>query len=136
MVVTGKGIHQVNRKDQLCYEVRIPEIDDGTIFHISCSNFRVDTAAATPFEDELVANAPPPRARTAAEEHTAIRASFSNVARSELVQEVAELRQQGIEVDDDNEPAPQECPANAANYSTGGGMDNTYCLCPKATELL
>lgn len=128
MVVTGKGIHQVNRKDQLCYEVRIPEIDDGTIFHISCSNFRVDTAAATPFEDELVANAPPPRARTAAEEHTAIRASFSNVARSELAQEVAELRQQGIEVDDDNEPAPENAqPTPQTTAQVGEWITPTVC---------
>ncbi|KAL7504256.1 hypothetical protein ACHAXN_002514, partial [Cyclotella atomus] len=93
-----------------------------------CSNFRVDTAAATPFEDELVANAPPPRARTAAEEHTAIRASFSNVARSELAQEVAELRQQGIEVDDDNEPAPEKAqPTPQTTAQVGEWITPTVC---------
>lgn len=104
-VVTGKAPHNVNRKNQMCYEVRIPSIDDGTIFHVVCSNFRVGTAAGTPFEDEL---APAPRqAAAATNDEVELRTSHANVNRSELAQEVAELRQQGIEVDDDNEPAPE-----------------------------
>ena len=52
VLVVGKGVHRVNRKDQLCYECRISEIDDNTIFHISCNNFKVETSPSTPFEDE------------------------------------------------------------------------------------
>jgi hypothetical protein len=51
-LVVGKGIYRVQKKDQLCYECRIPDIDDNTIFHIVCRNFKVEDAAATPFDDE------------------------------------------------------------------------------------
>ena len=48
----GKGTHRVNRKDQLCYECRNPEID-GTVFHICCGNFKIEEAPSTNFEDEI-----------------------------------------------------------------------------------
>ena len=50
----GKGTHRVNWKYQLCYECRIPKIDNGTIFHICCGNFKIEEAHSTPFEDEIV----------------------------------------------------------------------------------
>ncbi len=34
VLVIGEGQTTVNRKEQWCYIVRIPEIDDGTEFHI------------------------------------------------------------------------------------------------------
>jgi hypothetical protein len=34
-------------------------IDDGTIFHIVCSNFQIDTAGIIPFKDEVAAASPP-----------------------------------------------------------------------------
>jgi len=52
-LIVGKEIHRVQKKDQLCYECRIPDIDDNTIFHIVCRNFKVEDAAATPFDDEM-----------------------------------------------------------------------------------
>ena len=52
----GKGIYRVQKKDQLCYQCRIPDIDDNTIFHIVCRNFKVEDAAATPFDDERPLN--------------------------------------------------------------------------------
>ena len=41
--LVGKGTHCVNRKDQLCYEFRIPKID-GTVFQIFCVNFKIEEA--------------------------------------------------------------------------------------------
>jgi hypothetical protein len=58
VLVVGKGVHRVNRKDQLSYECRISEIDDNTIFHISCNNFTVETAPSTPFEDKIGPSTP------------------------------------------------------------------------------
>ncbi len=46
VLVTGEGKRCVNRKEQMCYLVRINDFDDGTIFHIVKKNFRVDTAPA------------------------------------------------------------------------------------------
>ena len=52
VLVTGKGIRKVQHKDQMCYLVRIPEINDSTIFHIVKKNFKVLKAPAVPFESE------------------------------------------------------------------------------------
>ena len=49
----GKGIHRVNRKDQLCYECRIPAID-GTVFHYCCGNFKIEEDPSTTFKYEIV----------------------------------------------------------------------------------
>ena len=110
--LVGKGMHKVNRREQLCYKCRIPEIDNGVIFHITCKNFRVETVGATPFDDEIVVSAKiapqetgPVTVATAGD-----RLSLHDVApniRGVLAEEIAELRQQGVEVDDDNEPAPK-----------------------------
>ena len=54
VLLVGKGVHRVNRKTQMCYECRIPEIDNSTIFHIVCNNFKVETLPSTPFQDEIV----------------------------------------------------------------------------------
>ena len=57
LVVTGKDLFPISRKDQVAYKYRIPEIDDGIEFHICANNFRVDQDPAQPFEDESVATA-------------------------------------------------------------------------------
>jgi len=58
VLVVGKGVHRVNRKDQVSYECRMSEIDDSIIFHIVCNNFKVETSPSTPFEDESVPSTP------------------------------------------------------------------------------
>jgi hypothetical protein len=134
VLVVGKAIHHVSRKDQLCYEVRIPEIDDSTIFVICCGNFKVEVEGATPFEDEVVVNAvvTAPTARDVevarvADMRTASEDVVPNISGA-LAQEVAELRQQGIEVDDDNEPAPENAqPAPRASADVGEWITPTIC---------
>ena len=101
VLVTGKATHRVNRKQQICYERRIPEIDDGTIFVISVNNFKVDEAASTPFPDEAspVANqetrATPSQAQAAATANTVIQTSTANIdsTLNAHALEVSELRQ-------------------------------------------
>eukprot|EP00957_Ditylum_brightwellii_P061877 4696159-Ditylum_brightwellii.AAC.1 len=51
-LIVRKGIHRVQKKDQLCYECQILDIDDNAIFHIICHNFKVEDAATTPFDDK------------------------------------------------------------------------------------
>ena len=53
VLLVGKGIHRVNRKDQLCYECRIPAIDV-TVFHICRGNSKIEEAPSTTFKDEIV----------------------------------------------------------------------------------
>ena len=120
--MVGKAVHWVNWTDQLCYKHRIAEIDDNTVFHIMRNNFKVDTAASAPFEDEAVMSAQQlsDEARVvteAREQDAALRIDGRDVLPNiggGLAQEIAEMRQQGIEVDDDNEPAPK----NAAPLAT------------------
>ncbi len=131
-LIVGKGVHRVNRKDQMCYECRLAEIDDNTVFHIVCNNFKVEVEGATPFEDEGVVSAPAPatsaqnaeRARIAAL-RTAGEDVSSNIGN--LQQEIAELRQQGIEVDDDNEPAPENANPTVAEFTVGEWITPTIC---------
>ena len=120
----GKGIHRVNRKDQLCYECRIRKIDNGTVFYIFCGNFKIEEPPSTPFEDEIVVRTvvtgpqDPERKQT-----TTLRESFADVDMNinvGLSQEIVELRQQRIDVEDDNDPAPQNAQTSAPETNTIG----------------
>jgi hypothetical protein len=42
--VTGEGTWNANRKEQMCYIVRINDFDDGTVFHIVKKVTRATTA--------------------------------------------------------------------------------------------
>ena len=52
VLVIGEGERIVNRKEQWCYIVRIPEIDNGSEFHIVKFNFSVTVAPVVPFTGE------------------------------------------------------------------------------------
>ena len=139
VLVVGKGTHRVNRKDQLCYECRIPEIDDNTVFHICVGNFKVEEAPSTPFPDEVTAAparvAPPTRNEEGRIVDIALRTSHTDVPSniSGLAEEIAELRQQGIQVDDDNEPAPENAQPAAPSTSTVGEWI-TPTVCPRRAD--
>ncbi len=49
VLIIGKGQRRVQKKDQWCYIVCIPEINDGSEFHIIKFNFKVKVAPAVPF---------------------------------------------------------------------------------------
>ena len=57
VVVTGKELFRISRRDQLAYKRCINEINEGSEFHICANNFRVDQDPVQPFEDELMATA-------------------------------------------------------------------------------
>ena len=116
-LVCEEGDPRVNQKDQLCYKFRITEIDNDTVFHICCGNFKIEEAPSTPFEDEIVARKvvaspqDPERERT-----TALCESVTGAATNVnggLQQEVAELCQKGIEVEDDKDTAPKNAQLSA-----------------------
>ena len=132
VLITGKGMHRVNRKDQLCYECRINEIDDGTVFHIVTNNFKIETEGATPFPDEINAHVSTTTPTDPSEE-AALRASTTNVTPNITRAEIDELRQQGIEVDDDNEPAPENAiPEPPATTQVGEWI--TPIICPRREQ--
>ena len=121
VLVIGEGKRMVNRREQWCYIVRIPEVDDGTEFHIVKFNFSVTSSSETPFPGEQ--NRGPrsrrhqrPAAAVAAEvdpRRTDVRDAVQNVGEGGV--DVDELRRQGIKVDDDNEPAPENIPVAESN---------------------
>ena len=51
IIIIGKVNHKVRRQFQMCYECRIPDIDDRHKFVIVCTNFKVTRAPVNPFED-------------------------------------------------------------------------------------
>ena len=52
VVVSGKELFRISRRDQVAYKCRIAEIDDGSKLHICAKNFRVDQDPVQPFEDK------------------------------------------------------------------------------------
>ena len=48
VLLGGKGMQKFNRREQLCYECRITEIDNGVIFHITCKNFSSSGGSTPP----------------------------------------------------------------------------------------
>ena len=137
-LVVGKGVHRVNRKDQLCYECRLAEIDDNTIFYIVCNNFKVDVEGAAPFDDERGTSTLPAPSTTAQNAEkarvAALRTADSDVSSNigALQQEIAELRQQGIEVDDDNEPAPENASPTTSRIDVGSWI--IPLICPRRAD--
>ena len=91
-----------------------------------CNNFKVDIDASIPFEDEAVVTVPvtlPTVQDGERERVAALQTAGDDVLpniRGAVAQEVAELQQQGIEVDDDNEPAPKNAQPSAPAIATVG----------------
>jgi hypothetical protein len=132
VVVMGEGVMRIRNKDQMCYLVRINEINDGTIFHIAKKNFKIDTAPAVPFDSETrLPMAPAINASVVNEIRAAGRDVVSNVghlSRGATREEIEEIRRNGIEVDNDNEPAPENTvPPQDAPSIDGTWEKPMYC---------
>ncbi len=113
VLVIGEGKRIVNRKEQWCYIVCIPEIDDGSEFHIVKFNFSATVAPTVPFTGEQNRG---PRGRRNQQPAAAVATEVDplRVAGRDVVTNVGEggvgvndLQPQGIEVHDNNEPAPE-----------------------------
>jgi hypothetical protein len=111
VLVMGEGIRRVQHKNQMCYLVRIPEIDDSTIFHIVKMNFKVLPAPAIPFKSKAPAvhvDPAPVPGKAANPDRIANRNVVPNIEgysnRDLLLGDIDEQRRQGITVDDDNDP--------------------------------
>jgi hypothetical protein len=131
VLVMGEGIRRVQHKDQMCYLV------DSTIFHIVKKNFKILGAPAIPFDSERpgamrVDPAPVPVPWEAVNpDQIADRNIVPNIegysARDLLRGDIEEQRRQGITVDDDNEPLPENARIR--------GVDNAKGLLPKERRL-
>ncbi len=112
VVITGEGTFKVNQRMQQCYCVRINDFDDGTVFHIVKGKLRIDQAAVVPFVAPPPARAPANIPGEAVNPdritQTIVPANIEGGLRIETREETDQLWQQGITVDDDNEPAPEK----------------------------
>ena len=113
VLIIGEGKRHVNKKEHMCYLVRIPEIDDGSTFHIVKKNFKVDVSPPEVFESESVTrnNTRATAAATAPNlERATHRNAIPNVDGGRYMEDelgIEDLVRQGIQVDDDNQPAPE-----------------------------
>ena len=124
-------MHRINKRDILSYRVRLPEIDDGSEFWIVCRNLSVTTIGARPFDDEA-----PPEGTVQRQATTAtadpLRGQFENVSnnigRGASAQDIAELRDAGITVDNED-PAPENAgaPPSEPLFNVGEWMKPTIC---------
>ena len=124
--MTGETTWHIRRKDQKCYKVCIAKINDGTEFFVAKHNFKVEQAPTTPFESETPQPPEPPIPNPVLDaEGSSICNVVANIkghTRIETREDIAELQHQGIEVDNDNKPAPKNVPApNEAAPPLGGG---------------
>jgi hypothetical protein len=141
VLVTGKAVHKISKKDQMCYKVRIMEINDGTEFFIVKKNFKVEQRPTIPFESEVPQEPPVPPipAPNIDAERSSDRNVVTNIVSglsgTAMREEIDELRRQVIEVDDDNEPAPEnvQAPQEAPSPDGGTWEKPIYC-CPHASN--
>ena len=137
VLVTGETTRRIGKKDQSCYVVRIMEIDDSTQFFIVKKNFKVEQAPVTPFESEAPQPPTLPPIQVPAvndAERSSVRNVVSNIEgrmRVETTEDIADLRHQGIEVDDDNEPAPENVPAQGEAPLPGNGRWEKPTVCSR-----
>ena len=124
VVVVRRCVHKINRRDQSAYECRIPDIEESRTFFIARAKLRIDASAPVSFEEEdLLATGAAPQGQPDPLAGAAIldaRASSENFTQSLVdkarfnAEDIAALRAQGITVDDDNEPAPENAEAPPA----------------------
>ena len=130
--LVGKGTHHVNQKDQLFYECRLPEIDrPSSTFSVATSKLK------NPLQPPLKMKflwwtVVDPHQNLERKRTMSLHESVADVAPNvgELSQEITELRHQEIEVDNDNEPAPENAQLITPATHTIGKW-GTLTICPR-----
>ena len=122
------GMVVVSRREQRCYFVNIDGIDD--VLHIVAKHFKVERPPLVVFNAELRETEVP--AVVPPDSMDENRISQQNVvqnvpSRQASSEDIAELRRRGIEVDDDNEPAPENAWGPPAQGTTGQWIVPTIC---------
>jgi hypothetical protein len=108
VLIIDKKEARINNKAQMAYECRINEIDEANVFSIVCKNLKVTQAGITPFPDEVAAAPTAPtddqadlRASTTNVESHA-RENYSSTNDGSRAADIAMLRAEGVEVDDED----------------------------------
>ena len=115
-----------------------PKLTTAPSYKLTVATLRLNNPLQPPFEEEIVARkvvaAPQDPNR---EQSTALRESVVDVApnvNGGLLQDIAELHHQGIEVDGNNEPAPENTQLTApATHTIGQWVTPT--ICPRRADM-
>ena len=139
VVVTGKELFRISRRDQLAYKCCIAEIDDGSEFHICANNFRVDQDPVQPFEDESMATAiahPAAEPGNNKEARGSNENASNNIGQGANQEDIAELRRQGVKVDNED-CLPENLPTGKNENQIPGvhGEWVTPTNCPRRGDL-
>ena len=116
VVVTGKELFRILRRDQLAYKCRIAEIDNGSELHICANNFRLDQDPVQPFEEESMATAcahPAADPDNNKEARVSNNNESNNIGQGSNQEDIAELRRQGVEVENED-CLPENLPTSSA----------------------
>ena len=131
VLVVGGGMRCVARKEQMCYLVRIDNIGEDVVLHIVKKNFKITVAPTEPFPSEALIHAPAAPGDAVNPDRSSNRNTTINIegglSRAGTREEIEQLRQQGITVDDDNEPAPENAQALEVGEHTGTWEKPQYC---------
>ena len=105
VVVTGKDLFHISRRDQVAYKCCIADINNGSEFHICADNIRVDQDPVQPFEDESLETAcahPVPEPDNNQEARGSNENASNNIGQGANQEDIAELQRQGVEVDNED----------------------------------
>ncbi|KAL7473681.1 hypothetical protein ACHAXS_014180 [Conticribra weissflogii] len=131
VTIIGDGTEVVCRQEQRCYYCTVPGIDN--VLHIVAKHFKVEQPPVINFEEERppadILPAGSAVAPSLSDEVEESRRSLQDVERTvssrhASAEDVAELRSRGIEVYDDDEPAPEN---SRAQSSAGEWFAPTIC---------
>ncbi len=123
--IVGRGEKLIRKKARKCYLVTKSEQFPETTFHVAESNFKVEAPApnGAVFDEEgteVIEQPSTEEARVRTEEAQGVLtvADFRTGA-SLSSENVALIRNQDVQVDDDNEPVPENIPTETGGSSTG-----------------
>ena len=88
----------------MAYNCRISEIDDRSEFHVCANNFLVDQDPVQPFEDESMATAcvhPAAELNNSKEARGSNENASNNIGHGDNKEDIAELRRQGVNVENE-----------------------------------
>ena len=130
---------RISRRDQLASKCCIAEIDDGSKFHICANNFRVDQDPVQPFEYESMTTPcthPADEPDFNKEARGSNENASNNIGQGANQEDIAELRRQGVEVEN-GYCLPKNLPTSKNENQTPGvhGEWVTPTTCPRRGDL-
>ena len=133
VLIIGKGMHRINNREQLAYECRLPDINESITFVVVKGHVTVTTESPQePFIDEVVTATQAPvddqgELRGSTTNDVDARRNYSSA--DDRAQTIRALREEGIEVDDED-----VLPENAVPPSPANGEWKKPNTCPRRTD--